>query len=292
MLCHQGPLGTLCLQQYSDHMCLWPGYHLHYDTPKHDYSGVLKELTGEWNGALLSSVTRLGSECVWVMDIFLHGLDLVSINFRSAFTHDTQAHLRYHCVGAINYNSRSHLVFLQGKSNSARHIEQVVNPVLLSFIRKKVDVLFQQDNARPHTAAATQRRPTLRGVQNVPRPARSPISRQLNTHSTWWNGTLLFLQSLPQPLPNCDNSWKILANIYRRMTFSAFMTVYMREYTPALPPEGAALYIVVTVWAPLLRNVWSTWSKFVIIYSYNDKLSATSILNTRNLSLKICIFVR
>lgn len=27
LLCHQGPLGTVCLQQDYDHVCLWPGYH-------------------------------------------------------------------------------------------------------------------------------------------------------------------------------------------------------------------------------------------------------------------------
>ena len=58
-------------------------------------------------------------------------------------------------MGAIHYNSRSHLVFLQGKVNSARYIAQVVNPVPLSFLRQESDVLFQQDNARLHTAAAT-----------------------------------------------------------------------------------------------------------------------------------------
>ena len=26
-LCHQGPLGTVCLQKGSNHACLWPGYH-------------------------------------------------------------------------------------------------------------------------------------------------------------------------------------------------------------------------------------------------------------------------
>ena len=34
---------------------------------------------------------------------------------------------------------------------------QVVILVLLPFLRQESDVLFQQDNARPHTAAATQR---------------------------------------------------------------------------------------------------------------------------------------
>ena len=45
--------------------------------------------------------------------------------------------------GAISYDSRSYLVFLQGKVNSARYIAQVVNPVLLSFLRQEGDVLFQ-----------------------------------------------------------------------------------------------------------------------------------------------------
>ena len=59
--------------------------------------------------------------------------------------------------GGISYTSRSHLMFLQGKVNNTRYIAQVVNPVLLPFIRHEGDVLFQQDNARPHTAAMTQR---------------------------------------------------------------------------------------------------------------------------------------
>ena len=62
-------------------------------------------------------------------------------------------------------------MFLQSKVNIARYIAQVVNPVILPFIRLEGDVLFQQDNARPHTAAVTQR--ALRGVQQLPWPARS-----------------------------------------------------------------------------------------------------------------------
>ena len=41
LLYHEGLLGTVCLQQDSNHMCLWPGYHLHHDTEKNDYSGVV-----------------------------------------------------------------------------------------------------------------------------------------------------------------------------------------------------------------------------------------------------------
>ena len=63
-------------------------------------------------------------------------------------------------------------MFLQGKADSALYIAHIVNPVLQPFIRQEGDVLFQQDNARPHTAAATQR--ALRCIQQLPWPARSP----------------------------------------------------------------------------------------------------------------------
>ena len=69
LLCHQGPMGTICLQHDSDHVCIWPGYHLHHDTTKHRYSGVVQESTGEWNGTLFSSVMKVSSVCMQVMDV-------------------------------------------------------------------------------------------------------------------------------------------------------------------------------------------------------------------------------
>ena len=77
------------------------------------------------------------------------------------------------------------------------------------------------------------------------------ISHQLITHGSWWSRNLLFLQNLPQPLPNCKNGFKMLGTIYLRMTFGSFMTICMWEYMPALPPEGDTLCIDVTFWAPL-----------------------------------------
>ena len=44
--------------------------------------------------------------------------------------------------GAISYNSWSHLVSVHGKVNSTRYIAQVVNPVLLIFLRQKVKWFF------------------------------------------------------------------------------------------------------------------------------------------------------
>ena len=91
LLRHQGTLGTVCLHQDSDHVCLWPSYYFNHDTARHGYSGVVEESTGKWNGALLSSVMRVGSVCMLMMDVNVYGVDLVSVIFRSAFTHNSQA---------------------------------------------------------------------------------------------------------------------------------------------------------------------------------------------------------
>ena len=106
-------------------------------------------------------------------------LDLMSIIFRSTFAHNIQAPILGFMVCGPSVTTRGHiLVFLQGKLNTARYIAQVINAVLLPFLRQQGDMLFQQDMARPHTAAVTQ--PALRGVQ-LPGQHDTQISRQLNT---------------------------------------------------------------------------------------------------------------
>ena len=64
LLYHQGSLETVYLQQESDHVCLWPGCHLY-----HGYSGVVRKSTGEWNDLLLSSLMRVSSVCMRVVDV-------------------------------------------------------------------------------------------------------------------------------------------------------------------------------------------------------------------------------
>ena len=90
----------------------------------------------------------------------------------------------------------------------------------------------------------------LRGVQ-LPWPARTPDLSPIE--HVWdimkWN--LVFLKSLPQPLPNCNNRYKLLGTIYHRVTFNTFMTICIRQYMPALLTEGTTLCIDVTVWTPL-----------------------------------------
>ena len=74
----------------SEHVYLCTDYHLHHDTAKQGYSGVVRVSTGEWNGALLSSVMRVVFVCMRVMNVHVYGEDLMSFMFLSSFAHDTQ----------------------------------------------------------------------------------------------------------------------------------------------------------------------------------------------------------
>ena len=91
-------------------------------------------------------------------------------------------------------------------------------------------------------------------------------------------------------LPKCDNGWKLLETIYRRMILGNFMADCMREYTPALPPEGVYCVLVWQFRHPLLWHVCFIWSEFVILYSCNDKLPVTSIFLQCTCPWRCCIF--
>ena len=54
--------------------------------------------------------------------------------------------------------------------------------MFVPFLQQESDVFFQQDDVRPHMAAAMQR--ALRGVQHCPGQQDPQIFRQLNTYGT------------------------------------------------------------------------------------------------------------
>ena len=150
-------------------------------------------------------------------------------------------HLRLHGVGAINYNSESHLVFLQGKLNSARYNAQAVKPVLLAFLREDGDVLLQRDNARSHTAAAMQR--SLRGVQ-LSWPARTP---DLSPVEQVWEMMKRDVVLTPEPATTIAEVRQRAQDAWDNL-LQDDINDCMREYTSALPPEGVILCIDVAVW--------------------------------------------
>ncbi|GFU83243.1 DDE_3 domain-containing protein [Trichonephila clavipes] len=73
---------------------------------------------------------------------------------------------------AIAYDSRSTLNVMCGTLTGQRYVEDFLRPHVGPFLNGLPGAIFQQDNARPHTARVAQ--DFLRHFQTLPWPARSP----------------------------------------------------------------------------------------------------------------------
>ena len=144
-------------------------------------------------------------------------------------------------------------------------------PPVRPFLQQGGDVLFSRTT---HVHIWLLHFNLLLVVYNCPGQQDPQIFCQLKTYGTWWSRNLLFLQSLPQPLLNCNNGCKclgksitgckMLGKIYRRMIFIIFMAVYMWEYMPELPPAGVHCVLLKMSGHPLLWHV----SHLVWIYHH------------------------
>ncbi|GFW08608.1 transposable element Tc1 transposase [Trichonephila clavipes] len=74
--------------------------------------------------------------------------------------------------GAIAYDSRSTLIVMRGTLTGQRYVDDILRLHVRPFLNGLPGSIFQQDNARPHTARVAQ--DFLHHFQTLPRPARFP----------------------------------------------------------------------------------------------------------------------
>jgi len=74
----------------------------------------------------------------------------------------------------IYHNGKTELITVAGNLTSQRYCNEIIEPVVVPFMTQHDVTLFQQDNARPHTARNTQGALRRNNVQVLPWPARSP----------------------------------------------------------------------------------------------------------------------
>ncbi|GFT34372.1 DDE_3 domain-containing protein [Trichonephila clavipes] len=70
------------------------------------------------------------------------------------------------------YDSRSTLIGMRGTLTGQRYVDDILRPHVGPFLNGLPGAIFQQDNARPHTAKVAQ--DFLRHLQTLPWPAHSP----------------------------------------------------------------------------------------------------------------------
>ncbi|GFU85467.1 transposable element Tcb2 transposase [Trichonephila clavipes] len=74
--------------------------------------------------------------------------------------------------GVIAYSTRSPLALICDTMTGQLYVHDILQPHVLPLTQRLPGVIFQQDNARPHTARVSQ--DCLRTVTTIPWPACSP----------------------------------------------------------------------------------------------------------------------
>ncbi|UYV64622.1 hypothetical protein LAZ67_3001360 [Cordylochernes scorpioides] len=90
-----------------------------------------------------------------------------------------------------------------GTMTAQRYFDDVLRPVTLSYLQGVPNALYQQDNARPHTARISQQ--ALQDVQMLPWP---PYSPDLSPIEHVWDIIGRRLHALPQPRSE-DELWQM-----------------------------------------------------------------------------------
>ncbi|GFW17643.1 transposable element Tcb2 transposase [Trichonephila clavipes] len=86
--------------------------------------------------------------------------------------------------GAISWDTRSSLVVLQGTLTARRYVDDILTPIVLPMLSSRPGAIYQQDNARPHTARLSQQ--CLQGYDVLPWPARTPDLSPIEHVRTRW----------------------------------------------------------------------------------------------------------
>ena len=97
--------------------------------------------------------------------------------------------------GGIMANSRTNLIFVDGNLNAQQYCDEVLTPVVVPFMAERRDVIFQQDNARPHSARLTREHLELHHINVLPWPAVSP---DLSPIEHVWDEMKRRLRKLPE----------------------------------------------------------------------------------------------
>ena len=128
--------------------------------------------------------------------------------------------------GGICGDVKTRLVVIRGNLNAQRYRDDILRPVVVPFLQQQPrGLIFQHDNARPHTARLTQNFLANANVQVLPWPACSP---DMNPIEHLWDHLDRQIRRRRVPPVNVQDlerrlleEWqRITPNVIRRLTSS------------------------------------------------------------------------
>ncbi|KFM59527.1 Transposable element Tcb2 transposase, partial [Stegodyphus mimosarum] len=125
--------------------------------------------------------------------------------------------------GAIAYHRRSQLLRIVGNLNSNRYIREVLQPEAVPFLQSLPGAVFQQDNARPHTARIVKSFFAAQQVQLLPWPACSP---DMSPIEHVWDVIGRRLARDPRPVASADELWVRVQTIWNALPQSDIQTLF------------------------------------------------------------------
>ncbi|UYV78777.1 hypothetical protein LAZ67_16002713 [Cordylochernes scorpioides] len=111
------------------------------------------------------------------------------------------------------------LLRIQGTMTAQRYVDDVLRPVTLPYLQGVPNALYQQDNARPHTARISQQ--ALQDVQMLPWP---PYCPDLSPIEHVWDIIGRRLHALPQPRSE-DELWQMVEREWKAIPQDAIRTL-------------------------------------------------------------------
>ncbi|KFM69281.1 Transposable element Tc1 transposase, partial [Stegodyphus mimosarum] len=140
--------------------------------------------------------------------------------------------------GAIAYHRRSQLLRIVGNLNSNRYIREVLQPEAVPFLQSLPGAVFQQDNARPHTARIVKSFFAAQQVQLLPWPACSP---DMSPIEHVWDVIGRRLARDPRPVASADELWNIkeaakeIMTLKEKYSLWCFCGWYLAASWPYIP---------------------------------------------------------
>ncbi|UYV79884.1 Transposase [Cordylochernes scorpioides] len=165
-----------------------------------------------------SQMSRV-SACPVIVAVYACGVDVEKGPIRQQLWNAPPCDNVESWFGAIAYDSRSPLLRIQGTMTAQRYVDDVLRPVTLPYLQGVPNALYQQDNARLHTARISQQ--ALQDVHMLPWPPYSPDLSPIEHVLDIIGGRL---HALPQ-LRSEDELWQMVEREWRAIPQDAIRTL-------------------------------------------------------------------